>query len=163
MNENLIGILSDTHDNRASIHRAVDLFNASGCSLVVHAGDYIAPFTAQEFERLACPFLGVFGNNDGDKNGLRKAYEKVGSLYGPPHEFTHAGRRLVVMHETDYVDEYLAREDIVAVIFGHTHQIEVTAGKPLLLNPGECCSWITGRSTVMILDLSTMEVRVKDV
>jgi putative phosphoesterase len=163
MNDNVIGILSDTHDNRSSIHRAVDLFTDAGCSLVVHAGDFIAPFTAREFSRLTCPFIGVFGNNDGDKNGLRRAFEKVGALYGPPHEFTHDDRRLVVMHEPDYIEEYLARSDIDVVIHGHTHHVEIRAGHPLLLNPGECCSWITGKSSVILLDLVSMEVRVEDV
>jgi uncharacterized protein len=163
MDNNLIGIMSDTHDNRSSIRRAVDLFNGAGCLLVLHAGDFIAPFTAREFERLACPFIGVFGNNDGDRNGLRRAYEKVGALYGPPHELTHGGKRLVLMHEPDYVDEYLARSDMDVVVHGHTHRVEIGKGRPLLLNPGECCAWITGRSTVMLLELSTMEVSVEDV
>jgi putative phosphoesterase len=163
MSENKIGILSDTHDNRSSIHRAVEIFNEAGCSLVVHAGDFVAPFTAWEFVRLTCPFIGVVGNNDGDKNGLRQAYAEFGTIYGPPHEFTHGGKRLVVMHEPDYVDEYRSREDMDVVIYGHTHKLTISPGNPLVINPGECCSWVSGQSTMVLLDLSTMDVRVCDV
>jgi hypothetical protein len=162
MNDSLIGILSDTHDNRSSITHAVDAFNRAGCSLVVHGGDIVAPFTAREFGRLACPFIGVFGNNDGEKAGLRSQFEPFGMLYGPPHEFTHAGKRLVVMHEPFFLDEYLAHTDVDVIIYGHTHQVDIRPGKPLVINPGECCSWLTGRSTIVLLDLASMDARLID-
>jgi uncharacterized protein len=159
MNDSLIGILSDTHDNQSSIRSAVDEFNRAGCSLVVHAGDYVAPFTAREFGHLTCPFIGVFGNNDGEKAGLRKQFESFGVLYGAPHEFTHAGRRLVVMHEPYFLDEYQTRPDIDVIIYGHTHQVDIRQGPPMVINPGECCRWLTGHSTIVFLDLAAMEVR----
>jgi len=162
MNDNLIGILSDTHDNQSSIRHAVDEFNRSECSLVVHGGDYVAPFTAREFGRLDCPLIGVFGNNDGEKAGLRKQFEPFGMLYGAPHEFTHAGRRLVVMHEPFFLDEYKGRTDIDVIIYGHTHQVDIKHGKPLVINPGECCRWLTGHSTIVLLDLATMDARLVD-
>ena len=163
MQKNLIGIISDTHDNRASIHRAVEVFNEAGCSLVMHCGDYVAPFTVREFSQLACPLVGVFGNNDGEREGLRKMFGTIGTLYGPPHEFTHGGRRIVMMHEPYFVEEYQTRGDVDVIVYGHTHEIVMQEGHPLVLNPGECCSWLTGRSTVMLLDPGTMEAKVVDV
>ena len=39
-----IGVISDTHDNLLMIKKAVEVFNRHGVGMVVHAGDFIAPF-----------------------------------------------------------------------------------------------------------------------
>jgi len=158
----IVGIISDTHDNRPSIIKAVDIFNKAGCSLIVHAGDYVAPFTIREFEKLEGKFLGVFGNNDGEKKGLSEEFSRIGSLHEPPYEFTHFDKRFVVMHEPDYLDKYISDGDLDVIIYGHLHKIDIRDGKPLVINPGECCSWLTGRSTVVLLDISNMDVKLID-
>jgi len=161
--ERMVGIISDTHDHRLSIQKAVTLFNKTGCSLVIHAGDYVAPFTACEFGKLTCPLVGVFGNNDGERKGLAAQFSNIGaSLYEPPHEFTHYDKRFVVMHAPDYLDTYLTRDSIDVIVYGHLHEIDIRHGKPLVINPGESCSWLTGRSTVVLLDISTMDYEVLD-
>ncbi len=160
LKDNIVGIISDTHDNRASIKKAVYVFNNAGCSLVVHAGDYVAPFTIREFERIEGDFQGVFGNNDGEKKGLGKQFSRIGAIYEPPHEFCHDGKRFVVMHEPDYLERCMKNENMDVIIYGHTHEIDVRPGKPLVINPGECCSWLTGRSTVVLLDIHGMSVEL---
>ena len=160
LKDNLVGIISDTHDNRSSIKKAVSTFNKAGCSLIVHAGDYVAPFTFREFVKLEGRFVGVFGNNDGEIKGLKKQFSQIGSLRKPPYEFTHYDKRFVVMHAPDYLDDYLAYDDIDIIVYGHLHKIDIRTGKPLVINPGECCSWLTGRSTVVILDVSNMEAKL---
>ncbi len=47
-----IGIISDTHDNLALIKKAVTFFNGEKVDLVLHAGDFVSPFTALEFKNL---------------------------------------------------------------------------------------------------------------
>lgn len=162
MNDNMVGIISDTHDNRFSIKKAVDEFNKAGCSIIVHAGDYIAPFTIKEFEKLKGKFIGVFGNNDGEKKGLSLHFARIGALYKPPHEFEYSDKRFVVMHEPDYLDKYLSNIEIDVIVYGHTHKIDIRYGKPLVINPGECCSWLSGRSTIVLIDLSKMDVELID-
>jgi len=49
--------------------------------LVLHAGDFVSPFTALEFKNLNCPLKGVFGNNDGDKLYLQEKFKGIGELY----------------------------------------------------------------------------------
>ena len=39
-----IGVFSDSHDNVPMVKKAVELFNNEGVELVIHAGDFIAPF-----------------------------------------------------------------------------------------------------------------------
>ena len=64
MNEIIIGVMADSHDNLESIEKAVKVFNQEQVDLVLHAGDLISPFTAQIFQNLESQFLAVFGNND---------------------------------------------------------------------------------------------------
>lgn len=163
MNEKtIVGIISDTHDHRENIRKAVDTFNDAGCSLIIHAGDFVAPFTVREFGRLACPLVGVFGNNDGERKGLTVQFEKIGSLHVAPHEFDYEGKRFAVMHEPIYLENFTRRDDVDVVIYGHIHKIDIHPGNPLVINPGESCSWLTGRSTVVLLDLATMEPKLID-
>ena len=156
LKENIVGIISDTHDHRKAISLAVDEFNKAGCSLVIHAGDYVAPFTFYDFKKLEGKFVGVFGNNDGEKRGLREQVNQIGFLMEPPFEFTHYCIKIVVMHEPVHLKQFLSREDIDVVVYSHIHKVDIRPGKPLVINPGECCSWLTGHSTVVILDLNTM-------
>lgn len=163
MNRNLVGIISDTHDHKRNIITAVQRFNDARCSLVIHAGDFVAPFTAIEFGKLKCPFIGVFGNNDGERTGLVKRYESVGAkLYRMPYEFEYEGKRFIVMHEPDYVDDSLKRDDLDVIVYGHTHEIDIRPGRPMVINPGESCAWLTDRATAVILDLDTMKAELID-
>ncbi len=163
LNDNLVGIVSDTHDNRTLIRNAVDVFNNAGCSLVVHAGDFIAPFTSREFEKIKGKFLGVFGNNDGEKKGLMTQFSRFGSIYEAPHEFTWYGKRFVVMHDPKFIDNYITNDDIDVIIYGHLHEIDIRPGKPMVINPGECCLWLSSRSVVVVLDLDNMKPELVDV
>jgi len=61
-NKIMIGLMSDSHDNLIAINKAISLFNQVDCSLVIHAGDIIAPFAARELRKLKCPVKAVFGN-----------------------------------------------------------------------------------------------------
>ena len=156
----LIGIISDTHDHREHIEQAVRVFSDAGCSLVIHAGDFVAPFTAPVFSQLPCPFVGVYGNNDGERAGLAEKYGAFGELHDPPHEFEHAGLRIAVMHEPTWLDEYRKRTDIDVVVYGHLHELDIRPGRPLVINPGEACSWLAGRSTAVLLDPRTLSTEV---
>ncbi|MFA6471900.1 MAG: metallophosphoesterase [Candidatus Latescibacterota bacterium] len=160
INENIIGIISDTHDHRKAISLALDAFNKAGCSLVIHAGDFVAPFTSLDFMKLEGRFAGVFGNNDGEKHGLREKFKEIGVITEPPCELTHYGKKIAVMHEPVYLNKFLSRKDIDLIVYGHIHKLDIRAGKPMVINPGECCSWLTGHSTIVILDLDTMNPEV---
>ena len=43
----MIGIMSDSHDNLDAVNIAVQIFNSHECRLVIHAGDFVAPFSAR--------------------------------------------------------------------------------------------------------------------
>lgn len=160
---NPIGLMTDTHDNREAVERAVALFNARRVGLVLHGGDYIAPFNARWMASLNAPMIGVFGNNDGERFGLRAQFEPIGPIHRAPHAVAHGGKRILMLHEPDEVDALAASGAYDVLFYGHTHQIDVrTVGKTLVVNPGEAGGWVTGRKTAGVLDLETMAVEVVD-
>ena len=161
-NAHLIGLLTDTHDNRASVEKAVALFNARSVGLVLHAGDYIAPFNARWMAALQAPMVGVFGNNDGERFGLRASFEAIGPIHRGPHPVAYGGKRLLLMHEPDEIDALAASGAYDAIVYGHTHEIDVRPGKTRVVNPGEAGGWMTGRATVGVLDVRSMEVEIVD-
>ncbi len=157
----MIGVMSDSHDHVTLVKKAVSLFKDAGCDLVLHAGDVVAPFAARELALLACPVKAVFGNCDGEKQGLEAALEKTGEIKDAPFVFSHNGRQILLVHYHFSVATYAASEKYDIVVFGHTHKpIVQKEGKTLLLNPGEVGGWLTGKSTVALLDLETLEARI---
>jgi uncharacterized protein len=152
-----IGILSDTHDNLVQVEKAVRFFNLKKVDLVLHAGDFVAPFTILRLKKLLCAWQGVFGNNDGEKQGLRAVSE--GRIVPGPLRLSAGGKNIVVVHDIQSID--LKKEKARFIIFGHSHKPEII-NEPgrLIINPGECGGWLTGRSTVAIADTDKISARI---
>ena len=157
-----LGIASDSHDNLVKIAAAVECFNDEGVSLVLHAGDYISPITAHAYEKLDAPLVGVFGNNDGDRLFLVERFRNIGEIYPDHHEFEVDGKHGVLMHEPKFIDALVKSGFYDLVIYGHTHQIDIREGRSLVINPGECGGWLTGRATVAIVETEDLSVRLID-
>jgi len=153
--------MSDSHDNIVAIRDAVRFFNDSGCNLVIHAGDFIAPFAAKELEGLGCPLKAVFGNCDGEKKGLEKAIQPFGLIKKAPLSFEYERLVFLVSHLNSPPDTYLARQKYDVFIFGHTHKPEIRQEKnTLLINPGETGGWLTGKNTVALFDPISREAEI---
>ena len=155
-----IGVMSDSHDNLPLIRRALERFEAEGVECLIHAGDFVAPFAVKEILKFKGAAHGCFGNNDGEKAGIRKLWPAVAD---PLCELRLGGRRILLMHDEATLaraPELLRRAEVVIV--GHTHKAEIRAeaGGPLRINPGECGGWLTGKGTVAILDTETLSARI---
>lgn len=158
-----IGILADTHDNVPRIEQAVDLFNARGVEHVVHAGDFISPFAIEPLKRLRCPVLAVFGNNDGERIGVAARFEGIGEVHPNVGAASLGGREIAVVHYPELAEPLARSGAYDLVVYGHTHRIdERREGSCLLLNPGEAGAWLTGRSTVAIVDLEGLTAEILD-
>jgi putative phosphoesterase len=153
----LVGIVSDTHDNLTNLRRCLRLFRERGVDLVLHAGDFVSPFTAEPFREAGLNLVGVFGNNDGDKLYLRERFSGVGELHFGPHEFVLEGRRIVLMHEPRALSAFLASGQYDLIVYGHTHKPEIRGGRPLLINPGELGGWLTGQPSAALVDLGALK------
>lgn len=152
-----VGILSDTHDNLPMIQKAVDFFNREKVDFVLHAGDYVAPFSIKYLDKLSCDWIGVFGNNDGEKQGLKE--KSGGRIKKPPLRISLSGRGITLVHDIKTIS--VAGERSQVIIFGHTHTPQIARkSKVLLINPGECSGWLQEKATVAILDLSDLSARI---
>ena len=156
-----IGLLADTHDRLPAVAELLRRFQEAGVTMVLHAGDFCAPFALRPFRDVRIPLVGVFGRNDGDREGLIAAAAALpagGELFESPHSFTVDGQTILVVHDvSDVLPRSLDQHSIV--IHGCSHQAETrTRGETLLVNPGEACGWLTGTPTAAILDLDTREV-----
>jgi len=152
-----IGILSDTHDNLPQVEKAVELFNKKKVDFVLHAGDFVAPFTILKLKKLKCDWRGVFGNNDGERTGLARISE--GKIQEGPLRIKLADKKITLVHDINTINP--EREGSALIVFGHTHKSEVVKkGNALLINPGEAGGWLTGKSTVAIVDLTALSHKI---
>jgi putative phosphoesterase len=157
------GLFADTHDHLANIRLAVERFNEAECELVLFAGDLVSTFAVPPLRKLKCPFVGCFGDNEGNKVGLRAGFTMVGQIGEPPVRYTAAdGTRFILCH----MQRQLRGEpdDWDIALFGHTHKPRVTRDEKgrLLINPGETSGWTFGRPTIALLETATREVQIID-
>jgi putative phosphoesterase len=158
----LVGLMSDTHDCLPLVRTAVREMNDREVGLVLHAGDFVAPFVATELHQLRAPFIGVFGNNDGDHPLLKKRIsEKPGfEIRGFFATTLFEDRSIAILHghEPDLLAALVRGDTFDLVVQGHSHQRgAVQRGKTLVVNPGEVCGYLTGVATIALYDTRTGE------
>jgi len=153
--------MSDSHDNIQAIRRAVETFNLANVDLVIHAGDLISPFTAREFLNLKPEMIAVFGNNDGEREGLREAYSDI-CLLEDFKEISVEGWKFSIIHGKNpkIVDALVKSGNYDVVVRGHTHELEIKGDETLIINPGEVCGYVSGRQTVVLLDPDDLSYKV---
>lgn len=165
----IIGIISDSHDNLPNVLTAVKIFNQFQTSLVIHCGDYVAPFTLSAFKELNCPLVGVFGNCDGEQEGLiRQAQQLKFQIHSPPYKLEFNNRKILISHKPIEIEQYLhnptnqlpSQSSFDILIYGHTHKPEIKREPILIINPGEASGWLFNKPSVAILNLSTEEVEL---
>lgn len=134
-----IGICSDSHDNLAYLSRAMRAFRERGAEAVIHAGDFVAPFTIDELKLAGCPIYAVYGNCDGERAGLAKRFEEIpgAEIQTEPHIYELQGVRVALMHHPNWVSAFARQELADLVVHGHTHELRVEGGPPWIINPGE--------------------------
>ncbi len=156
----LIGIMSDSHDNLKAIASAVQYFNRREVLTVLHAGDLVAPFTYRELKKLQMPLQITFGNNDGERLGLKNIFGE--KIHVPPYKLKIDAKKVLLLHEPDNMAAIADSGHFDLIVYGHTHEIDVGTGKTLIINPGECGGWVTGKSTIAVWNTATNEVEIID-
>jgi putative phosphoesterase len=161
----LVGLISDTHDHLPMVEEATKKLNEENVELVLHAGDYVAPFVIPKFKNLKARLIGVFGNNDGDHELLKKRFSEYRGLeiHGNFAEIIIDGVRIALLHgdEEELLKALINSESFDVVVHGHAHKAEIyRKGKTLVVNPGEVCGYLTGKSTIALLDTDKREAKV---
>jgi uncharacterized protein len=156
-----IGIFGDTHDHVDNMRHAVSEFNQRECELVIFAGDFVSPIVVPPLRRLQCPFIGCFGDSDGNKIGIQGGMRIIGALGEPPFGIcTNDGTKILLTHELEDVKGML--EGIQVIISSHSHSAGIQKDKAgrLFINPGEASGWTYRKPSVAILETSTMEAEI---
>jgi uncharacterized protein len=157
----MIGIMSDSHDNLDAIRKVVKLFNSKNLDIVIHAGDLISPFTAIEFQKLDTELVAVYGNNDGEREGLRSGFKDI-CLLEDFKEISVEGWKFSIIHGTNsaIVDSLRKSGKYDVVVRGHTHKLEILNDNTMLINPGEVCGYVSSKKTVVLLDTDDLSFEV---
>jgi putative phosphoesterase len=157
----LVGLFADTHDHLANIRLAVQRFNESHCDIVLFAGDLVSTFAVPPLRKLNCPLVGCFGDNEGNKVGLRAGFTLVGQIGEPPVRYTaEDGTRFIICHMQRQLRGQADDWDVA--VFGHTHKPRVRQDElgRLLINPGETSGWTFGQPTIALLDTVTGKTEI---
>ena len=100
-------------------------------------------------------WVGVFGNNDGEIQGLLKASD--GKIKGGNLRLEFDGKRIFADHVNPLKDALTASGQFDLILYGHTHDLEFYEENDCLcVNPGEVCGYLTGRPTVVGLDINDL-------
>ena len=151
----IIGLISDTHDNVPYIKKAITRLKEERVKLVLHAGDYIAAFTAKPYAELDAPMIGVFGNNCAETALLKQVYAEVGcDIRGFFAEVEAEGLKIALFHGHRKQDVDRAKSgDNDVVVYGHSHRSSISEENGVLvINPGEVCGYLTGTNSIGFLD-----------
>ena len=134
----MLGIISDTHENEEAIKKAVKIFKEKNIEFGVHCGDIISPPMLEHFKGLKMKF--VFGNNDGEKNGLIAKCREFGfDEIKDELEFDHKGKKFYVYHGTkrEKLENAVKSNKYDYMLTGHTHiKRDEKIRKTRVINPG---------------------------
>lgn len=160
----LLGVMADTHDRLPLIDRAIARFNERKVPLVLHAGDFIAPFVVPRFKPLKARLIGVFGNNDAELEILRRKFAEInGEIRGRFAEISIEELKIAMLHgqEEELLKSLISIGSYDIVVHGHTHEAKTyKKNGTLVINPGETCGYLTGKPTIAVLDTETLGVEV---
>ncbi len=166
-----IAVMSDSHDNIWKMRNAVDWIKKNNVEMIVHCGDFVAPFMLKELEMAGVPVHGVFGNNDGDQHLLTRMSLtglKNITIHGLIGKIEAGGIAIAFTHYFDIAEGLAAtgKHDLVCFGHSHTHMEEraenINGKSTILLNPGEIMGK-DGSPGFCCIDTDTMKIERVDI
>ena len=162
-----IAVISDTHDHRDNILKAVSIMNEKNIDALIHCGDYVAPFVKRWFDNLNDNikenFYGVFGNNDGEKIGLKNVLGHICKIHGLELIIEIDAKRIYATHMPiqGILDALASSGKFDIILSGHTHEVvNKKVNGVLIINPGEACGYLNDNATFAIIDTEIMEAEI---
>lgn len=141
-----IGIFSDTHDNAINIAKVAEVFKKKKIERAYFCGDLVSPFTLNYLKDWPFPIKAVFGNNEGDKWGIHRRFEKYkitnieyGAKSGLIFQEEIDKQKIILFHghSQEITQALLDSQEYDLVFTGHTHQPHIKkVGKTIWINPG---------------------------
>jgi uncharacterized protein len=138
-----IGIMSDSHDRAEFFVKALEFFKEHNVVMIIHCGDWVAPFMLKYTKTAPAPIVGVFGNNEGSKELFHKIIEdeKITAvdIKDLVNETKVDGKKIAVTHghHLDTLRKLIQSQQYDLICSGHTHEpIIKQINKTLHINPG---------------------------
>ena len=159
----MICILSDTHENVKVLKPALDLIRERNPELVIHCGDIISPPLLEHFAGLPMRF--VFGNNDGEREGLRRKCKELGfGEIDDVIEIDFKGSKILVYHGTNphVLQSHIDAGQHDYIFTGHTHTPrDEQIGATRVINPGAL--FMAARYTFAALNIENGDLEFVEV
>jgi len=156
-----IGVFADSHDHVDNVRHAVEEFNRRNCELVIFAGDFVSTLILPQLRALNCRIVASFGDNEGNRVGMRSGFRILGTLGDPPFGFRAPdGTRILVTHQFQLLNNDIEGCDLV--VFAHTHRpyVKQMENGPLLVNPGETSGWTYRQPSIAIVETSPLAAEI---
>ena len=157
----LIGLMSDTHNNRPGMHYALDIFRALGIRVILHAGDLISAELLEEFKDFSL-FLS-FGNGD-DPFYISTKAERLSERFECEEmlDLNLADKRIFMIHgdHRSELEKRITSGGYDYVIHGHSHRFrDEKVGSTRVINPGAMGGRFVGEKSFATLDLIKDELQ----
>ncbi len=152
----MIAIISDTHENVPMVRKALYALKDYNISFIVHLGDIVCPPMLEEFKGYNLKF--VFGNNDGERQGLVKKAKELG--FEAPDEqiiFEYENKKFLATHIEEFVTSKINSNAFDYVLVGHTHKRKNNKiFNTRVINPGALS--FTPEPSIAVLDVKNDNV-----
>lgn len=154
----LVGLISDTHDNKDRTQRALKRIDEHAPHALLHAGDLHSGVMVPLFDRR---WTWLAQGNMDHAESIRQAISEhdVDIMYGETHEIQIAEKNIGLIHG----DEHARLEGMInsgafdIIVHGHTHSFrDETIGDTRVINPGAVHR--ASPPTVCLYDLDTDEL-----
>jgi hypothetical protein len=146
-----IAIVSDTHNNMATLKKAIDWIKKENIRLILHCGDISSQETIDEAKKyFGGEIKFVRGNAESDMAGVPDTLE-----------LEIDGKRLFLVHYPNEAKKMAQSGKYDLVFYGHTHRPwDERVGDCHMINPGELAGQFY-RPTFAVYNTNTEKLELK--
>ncbi len=123
-----ICIVSDSHDNRDNLEKAIIAAKKAGVEVVIHCGDVVASNTLEVIIRQELPIHVIYGNNKGDLTTMSQMASNPKNnihFYGQDADINLGGKRIFIVHYPHYAEALALTGKYDVVCCGHSHKLRI--------------------------------------
>ncbi len=158
-----IAIISDTHDNHATLLKFIQWIKKNPVDLIIYCGDICQRETLELLlMQISVPIHVVYGNGDDpdDFASLVKKYSQL-TLHGEVGDVVLDNQRFMFNHYPDQARTIALNEKPDFSLYGHTHKPwEEVVGECRLVNPGTLAG-LFQLATFALYDTQTKKLELK--
>jgi uncharacterized protein len=169
----LIGVISDIHDHKKNLNKAINLLNSKKIKQTFFLGDLTNLNTLKEFQKLNAGIKAVFGNADRKKEEILNYIKnnKLNIKY-PENRLTWNiklnSKKIAASHgDNKQILQNLLKNNFDYLFTGHTHDPKIEKkGSTIWINPGSIAGY-TGldkksvKPSFALINLKTNQAEIK--